>query len=347
MALVSIIVPVYKVPENYLRKCIESIQQQTMKDIEILLVDDGSPDDCGKICDEYAKKDERIVVVHKENGGVSSARNTGIDASTGKFLMFLDADDWIEEATLRFAIGEQRKLQSDLVGWNHYYNEGKEQRRRKAIHPKSVHYECGSIKDLQIDMVSPNHDERTHQISLGAVRGVWGKLYRNEIIKEKSIRFDNNLSIGEDACFNIDYLQEAKSADFFNTYLNHYRVSEDSANRKYREDISKVRQRLIDAYYQRFKEEIDDKNKEVLEAFNYEIVSCVVNFLRRYASNNNCKASYFMRRKYILDVLKNPIIDNVVKIEIKDANYTLAEKVLLFAIKNKLVDILLLIGKVA
>ncbi|MGL5203953.1 glycosyltransferase family 2 protein [Cetobacterium sp.] len=92
---ISIIVPVYKV-EKYLRRCIDSILAQTFKNFELILIDDGSPDNCGKICDEYAEKDERVVVIHKENGGQSSARNLGLDTAKGKYIGFVDSDDWIE-----------------------------------------------------------------------------------------------------------------------------------------------------------------------------------------------------------------------------------------------------------
>ena len=92
-SFVSIIVPVYKVPEQYLRKCIESIMAQTLKEIEILLVDDGSPDQCGSICESYAKQDSRIRVLRKKNGGLSSARNYGSKAAAGEWIMFVDGDD--------------------------------------------------------------------------------------------------------------------------------------------------------------------------------------------------------------------------------------------------------------
>lgn len=95
MDLISIIVPVYNV-EKYIHQCVDSIIDQTYTNLEIILVDDGSPDNCGKICDEYAQKDSRIKVIHKENGGLSDARNHGIDAATGDWLMFIDSDDWIE-----------------------------------------------------------------------------------------------------------------------------------------------------------------------------------------------------------------------------------------------------------
>lgn len=95
MPEISIIVPVYKV-EEYLPRCIDSILAQTFTDFELILVDDGSPDNCGKICDEYAQKDDRIVVIHKNNGGLSDARNAGIDVATGEYIGFIDSDDWID-----------------------------------------------------------------------------------------------------------------------------------------------------------------------------------------------------------------------------------------------------------
>ena len=94
MALVSIVVPIYKV-EKYLSRCVQSLLNQTLKDIEIILVDDGSPDKCPEMCEDYLKADKRVKVVHKVNGGLSSARNAGIDVATGKYIGFVDSDDSI------------------------------------------------------------------------------------------------------------------------------------------------------------------------------------------------------------------------------------------------------------
>ena len=102
--LISVIVPIYKV-EKYLDRCVESIVNQTFSDIEIILVDDGSPDNCGKMCDEWAKKDARIKAFHKENGGLSDARNFGIEHSTAEFLIFIDSDDFIEPQMLEVLYG--------------------------------------------------------------------------------------------------------------------------------------------------------------------------------------------------------------------------------------------------
>ena len=93
--IISVIVPVYKV-ENYIRRCLDSLVAQTYRHLEILLVDDGSPDSSGAICEEYAEKDSRIKVIHKENGGLSSARNAALDVATGDYIAFVDSDDWID-----------------------------------------------------------------------------------------------------------------------------------------------------------------------------------------------------------------------------------------------------------
>ena len=95
---INIVVPVYKV-EKYIEKCVNSLIIQTFKDIEIILVDDGSPDNCPVLCDQYALEDDRIRVVHKENGGLSSARNTGLEVISGDFFMFVDSDDWLDKET--------------------------------------------------------------------------------------------------------------------------------------------------------------------------------------------------------------------------------------------------------
>ncbi len=113
MSLISIIVPIYKT-EKYLPRCIESILAQTYKNIELILVDDGSPDDSGKICDDYAKKDVRIRVVHKENGGLSSARNAGLDVATGDLISFIDSDDFVSSVMIQTMLEKLQAEQADL-----------------------------------------------------------------------------------------------------------------------------------------------------------------------------------------------------------------------------------------
>ena len=111
---ISVIVPVYKV-EPYLRKCLDSIVNQTYQNLEIILVDDGSPDHCGQICDEYAARDERIVVIHKKNGGVSSARNAGLEKASADWIGWVDSDDWIEPDMFEYLLENAKKSRADIA----------------------------------------------------------------------------------------------------------------------------------------------------------------------------------------------------------------------------------------
>ncbi|NFG60722.1 glycosyltransferase [Clostridium sp. CMCC3677] len=125
MKLVSVIVPIYKV-EKYLIRCVESIQKQTYKNLEIILVDDGSPDSCGKMCDELAEKDKRIKVIHKVNGGLSDARNVGIEVAKGEYLVFVDSDDWLDldMIELLYNLCEQRDAEIAECSYRNLYMDG-------------------------------------------------------------------------------------------------------------------------------------------------------------------------------------------------------------------------------
>ena len=115
--LISIIVPIYRV-EKYLNRCIDSILSQSYRNLEIILVDDGSPDNCSIICEEYAKKDKRIKVIHKKNGGLSEARNYGIEASTGDYIMFVDSDDYISKDMCKTLLINALENNADIVVCN-------------------------------------------------------------------------------------------------------------------------------------------------------------------------------------------------------------------------------------
>ena len=116
-SLISVIVPIYNV-EKYLDKCVDSIINQTYKNLEIILVDDGSPDNCPKMCDDYAKKDSRIKVVHKENGGLSDARNAGMKVATGEYVSFIDSDDWIDLETFSISMAKIEECNAQIVAFN-------------------------------------------------------------------------------------------------------------------------------------------------------------------------------------------------------------------------------------
>jgi len=132
---ISVIVPVYKV-EPYLRKCLDSIVGQTYSNLEIILVDDGSPDNCGAICDEYAAKDDRVIVLHQENAGVSAARNAGLNVSTGDYISFVDSDDWIEPEMYGHMLSLMDKHSAKLVCAGRYDVSEKTGKRTVGLCPK-------------------------------------------------------------------------------------------------------------------------------------------------------------------------------------------------------------------
>lgn len=180
--MISIIVPVYNA-EKYLHRCIDSILAQSYTDFELLLIDDGSPDNSGAICDEYASKDTRIRVFHKKNGGVSSARNVGLDNAKGDWVTFIDSDDWIEtDYLMKMAVF----LDVDMVVC-------------------SVNLTNGCLLVME-DIVCTPVTFLENYIDSPMVRAPWGALLNRNLINENKIRFDSQIRYGEDLIFNMQYL---------------------------------------------------------------------------------------------------------------------------------------------
>lgn len=185
LPIVSVIVPVYNT-EKYLPECIESVLFQSYTDFELLLIDDGSTDGSGLICDEYARKDFRIKVVHKSNGGVSSARNEGLDIARGEYVCFVDSDDWVCKDYLKnLVLGMKRG--TDLV---------------IAALADGTSPSYSTYFDL-------NEYFRVYS-RLALIYSPCAKLFRNKIIIDSCLRFDTNVNYGEDTLFNLAYLLYAK-----------------------------------------------------------------------------------------------------------------------------------------
>ena len=217
--LVSVIVPIYKVPEQYLRKCIESIQAQILNEIEILLVDDGSPDQCGKICDIYAGRDDRINVIHKKNGGLSSARNAGFLASTAKWIMFVDGDDWIEPNMCEYMYREAEKNTVQLVMCSIMKEYGKNSVAYKFYLEDHKVYKGEECKWLQQQLLVYN----------GNIAVTYSKLINRELLEKNSILHDEDLRQGAEGLeFNLRLFEGLESAEFVNKPFYHYIYNENS-----------------------------------------------------------------------------------------------------------------------
>lgn len=180
---ISITVPIY-IAERDLARCIDSLINQTLKNIEIILVDDGSPDRCGDICDEYAAKDHRIKVIHKENGGSASARQVGLEMSTGRFYTVCDADDWIEPIMYERLLEKAIKEDADIV-LSGFYNEYPDGRQVIDGIYNYTSQDC-YILDLMYNRASVN---------------TWCKLFKISTIKEHGISYQEGINMGEDSLF--------------------------------------------------------------------------------------------------------------------------------------------------
>ncbi len=218
MPTISVIVPIYKV-EPYLKRCIDSILCQTFTDFELILVDDGSPDRCGEICDEYAKKDSRIKVIHKENGGVSSARNRGLEVASGEYIYFVDPDDYIKENLLECCV-KYMNDGYDLVVFNFiivHEDTGKE--------IGYLHYSGAFELEGEVD--------RRNFIIRYLLEGnigweATGRVFRRSIIEENRIRFAENLVLAEDLYFSLCYCAKAKKVISIAPALYMYLQRQDS-----------------------------------------------------------------------------------------------------------------------
>lgn len=207
MPIVSVIVPVYKA-EKYLRQCIESILAQTFTDWECILVDDGSPDHSGTICDEYAARNSRIRVIHKENGGVSSARNVALGRMTGKWLTFVDSDDRLYPNALQrwVEVAEQNSLDLIQCHFNREYKEGQIE---------------GNATEV---LTAAQYADSENYLTC-----VWGTLFKTSIVKEHTLRFDENVKLGEDQIFLLNYMQLCTRIQRIGDVLYFYRNNEQSA----------------------------------------------------------------------------------------------------------------------
>lgn len=209
--LISIVVPIYNV-EKFLEKCIRSIIAQTYINLEIILVDDGSTDSCGMICDEYKKKDNRIKVIHKKNGGLSSARNKGIDIAKGKYIGFVDGDDWIEPQMYRVLYDLVKKDNADLgiCGFLRIKEE-EASVRVEEIHSK----ECISGRELLSRII----DYDTKYIV------AWNKLYKCNLFKK--LRYPKG-KIHEDEFIIHDIAWNCKKVSIISDILYNYRIRDNS-----------------------------------------------------------------------------------------------------------------------
>lgn len=299
---VSIIIPVYKIPEIDLKKCIESCRRQTLKEIEIILVDDGSPDNCGNICDEYAKKDDRIKVIHKKNEGVSSARNLGILKARGKYIGFVDADDWIENDFYEKIINFGEKNQLDIVISGFVKN--KDDKILEVL-KKDTNRIFNKTEALRALLAKEIYDWSP-----------WDKVYKKDIIIKNNIFFDVNIHMGEDLDFVWRIFNKTDNIGYISLNKYHYCYRENSAvtNKNPKKKISSIL--IMKKILDEVKNVDNDLYKRIQELYLKELASCCRDMLCYYENKKEIKVFQKEIRKNINAVFRNRDFKLKIKIAI-------------------------------
>ena len=215
--MISVIVPIYNV-KPYLMQCIESICNQTYRDLEIVLVDDGSSDGSSLICDQYQRIDDRIVVLHKENEGLVNARKSGLQISRGEYIAYVDGDDWIEPEMFEKLYGAMTENNADIVLCGHYIDTGNKSKEAYSDVPGGYYG-----KEQLIDRIYPEMIVGREFFDWKIYPALWDKLFRREHIVQYQMKVDGRLRMGEDAACTYPALLNADSIYILHECLYHYR----------------------------------------------------------------------------------------------------------------------------
>ena len=234
MAKVSIILCVYK-GEQYIRECIDSVLRQTYKNIELLIVDDGSPDNCPSICDEYAKKDSRVRIIHKKNAGLGFARNTGLANVTGDYVTFIDQDDWMAKNCIERLYETAESTRSELVvcGLYRYFSENRIIEIKETF--EQVSYINEDVKKYCLAPIIGADEE--NPIDVEREMCVFRNLYRKNLIDQIGAKFESEREyLSDDLFFNLRYISSCIKATIIPDCLYYYRANETSMTAKLSEN---------------------------------------------------------------------------------------------------------------
>ena len=231
--LISIIVPVYNV-QKYLDRCMNTLLNQTYKNIEIILIDDESPDSCPQMCDEYKRIDQRIKVVHKLNEGLGFARNSGLEIARGKYIIFVDSDDYVTENMCELLYQSAKKYDADVVYGGIFYADGKNIKESKAVTKERIWKGNKEVKSLLLDFIATKPQEKKDTI---IEVSVWKALFRKKIFDDYNINFVSERQfISEDIIFDIDYLSKCNCVVAIPEPVYYYCVNPNSLSKVFRTD---------------------------------------------------------------------------------------------------------------
>lgn len=317
---ITAIMPVYNV-ENYIGKCIESLQAQTLTEWELIAVDDGSPDNSGAICDAYALKDSRITVIHKENGGAPSARNTAIPRARGEYLYFVDSDDWAEPTMFEDMYNAAKKNNAQLVVAGFFID---------TYHTDTEFYTQKQTVPAKEFKTQRDFREYAHKMfDKNLLYTPWNKLFERKYIMDNHIRFKN--TFWDDFPFNLDVVRDVERVVLLEDCYYHFmRARSDSETAKYRSDMYEKREEehkwMLDLY-KYWNVNSDESYEMINRRYIERVIGCIEN-----VTNSACTLSF----KEKIQEIKNIITSENVRIALKVAKpNSLVMKIMLIPIKMK------------
>lgn len=302
--LISVIVPIYNV-SKYLDRCMESLLNQTYRHMEIIMVDDGSPDDCGIKCDRYARKDARVRVIHKENEGLGMARNSGLAIAHGDYVAFIDSDDYAERDMIERLYRRMQECNADTCFCRYYDTsaDGEDVLARETYQKEL--YRGKEVKEVLLGMVGAEA-ENPGDVEIGM--SVWKGLYTLQIIRENGIRFPSEREyISEDIVFHMQYLLKAGSVAVERTPGYHYCDNDTSLTKSYKADRFEMEKVLLEKEKQELKQAFPEEVyiQRLYKAFIGRVRRCIA---QEVSGNSNRK----MARKNIRNICQDPVVRKVI-----------------------------------
>lgn len=294
--MIDIIMPVYNTPIDDLKRCLSSIERQSFKDYKVYIIDDGSLDDVRSFLDEYVRDKDEVIVKHVVNGGVSRARNIGIDSSSAEYLTFVDSDDTLEENFLEEAFSLIKDNDLDLVigGYNEVKN-GEVVKVRKCDDGFYI-YDKSNLDLVMDKLLSGKLREDNKKIGSLPTGRIYTRLYKRSVLGD--LRFNSSLGMSEDTLFMIDFMDRVKqiglsSSIWYNYYINDYSIS----RRKVSDKVINDHMMFIEEVYKRMLVEDDLRIKN---AYIFRVFKSLINLVDLIKSSDNCDSTLDM-------VLHNPM----------------------------------------
>lgn len=319
---ISVVVPMYNV-EKYISECIESIQRQTLSEIEIILIDDGSPDRSGEIADSYAEEDSRITVIHKANGGVSAARNDGMAICSGEYLYIMDSDDYLVPDALESMYACAVKTDADVVISDHFTF-------RQSAEPQEAHFFSAEIPDGYVTededvirqmrnmVLCEGYSPFPHKGYMGlGIAAPWTKLLKCSLVTEHQLQFDPYVrGLFDDGLFSLDVFQHAKKVAYIRHGCYYYRILDSSLMRKFNPKRAEINSNVFQRIQEFSLKHQCAENRDFTAAYYGRVIIYLRYLLKTYFCHKDCPLSLNERLEGLKQAcLASPYADAIRSVE--------------------------------